>query len=289
MENFETDLPTGHLGTATLASIGVKLDKASEAIRVLDETRTFWTRTWDEADACPAMEQNPLFDAANTVEMTLDFLETIHPAILLCQVMAVNLAMAYFTLVVSAEDAVMVGVVRTSLVRLRESVVNALGLLSQDATQGERTSFEVEGSSLVSIVSIDSLAACGRACIHLSEAEVQVSRAKSLLHKLPKQTKLVDKIMRQPNGARTEVVDSARRRAILNSIAQRQLGLSTVGSTAVNIEPKPTMREYILRNNDDLEPCQLCVKYNDENPRSPNEECADILVALTLTERHKID
>ena len=217
--------------------------------------------------------------------MTLDFLETLHPAHLICQVMAVNLAMAYFTLVVSSKDAVMVGCVRTSLVRLRERIVDALALLSNDASHGERsTSKHVEDdASNISIISIESLSACGRACLALSEAEAQVARAKSLLHKLPQQFSLVDKVMGQPNGAPIEVHDAETRKTVLNAIARQQLNLDTGEHSLLALESQPSVREYILRNVDETEPCQLCVKYSDRDFQSAEEDAGNVLVALMAT------
>jgi len=185
LEGFDQhDYSYGSLETAALAPVGHKLDRAAEAIRVLDDTRMFWTRTWEEAKPIPAAEQEPLFDASNVAEMAIDYLETIHPASLLCQVMAVNLAMAYFTLVVSAGDAVTVGMVRLSLMRFREHVVNCLSSLSLDASNGDKATSQ-HTADCISMVSIEALSACSRACLALSESEVLVARACSLLNKFP--------------------------------------------------------------------------------------------------------
>ena len=289
LENFDhSDLQRRPLEKTSLDSIGMELDKESEAIKVLDDTRKFWEKTWKTAMPVAAAEQEALFDAGSTAEMTLDFLETIHPANLLCQVMAVNLAMAYFVLVVSAEDSVMVGMVRTSLVRFRENVCNALALLAQDATDHEATRSQdgsSERDSAFSTVSIESLAACSRACLSLSEAEVQVARAKSLLHKLPKQFKTVEKLMSQPNGSIIQIGENRTRRAILKSISQQQAKSSGTERTDYVAEPTPTVREYVLRNNSEKQPCQLCVKYKDGGSDPDTDDGADIVLALSRTER----
>jgi hypothetical protein len=276
---------SGHLGSATTAPKSMKLDKAAEAIRVLDETREFWSDTWGQAKPIPAVEQEILFDAANTLEITLDYLETIHPATLLCQVMAVNLAMAYFTLVVAAGDAVRVGVVRTSFVRFRESVVLALERLSHDATFGDSTLPQHSSQRqrkgmhhMDMLVSIESLSVCGKACLIMSETEVLMSRATSLLYKLPQQYTLVDKILSRPNGTPIEVSDKKVRSTILKLSAESK-SRDGIGRSI----PTPSIREYKLMNEDDSRPCQLYVRYFDEGGVEDGEDCVDLIVALTKT------
>lgn len=251
----------------------MKLDKAAEAIRVLDDTRKFWARTWDEAKPIPAIDQSPLFDASTSIEMAIDYLETIHPASLLCQVMAVNLAQSYFTLVVSAGEAVTVSVVRSCLVRFREHVVSALGHLSHDATFGDRT--KAESTNIMSVVSIESLAACGRACLALGEAEVQVARARSLLNKLPQQVRLVENIMSKPPGSQIEIGDKKVQELILTSIGKDQ---NVRGKSS---EAEPSIREYVMMNSDDQQPCHLCVKYHTKD-----DGLSNIVVAMTLSSRN---
>ena len=72
------------LSRAATESVAVKLDKAAEAIQMLNETREFWSRTWEEASPIPASEQKLLFDVSSTVEMALDFMENMHPGRLRC-------------------------------------------------------------------------------------------------------------------------------------------------------------------------------------------------------------
>ena len=279
------DYPGGHLGNATTAPKAMKLDKAAEAIRVLDATRQFWTETWEEAKPVAAAEQDALFDAASTVEMCIDYLQTIHPATLLCQVAAVNLAMAYYTLVVSAGDAVKVGAVRVSLVRFRENVVSTLEHLSHDVTFGDSVpQFAVESGeemdNMSMLVSVASLSAYGRACLSLSEAEVVVSRATSLLCKLPQQYELVDKIMSQPNGAPIEIADRKVRNTILSAVSDGVLSARELKRGAA---PAPSVREYTLMNDNDMLPCQLTVRYYDDGAKSGDKDCTDLIVALTTS------
>merc|ERR1712032_737055 len=101
---------------------------------ILTETRDFWSNTWNQASEIPATEQNPVFDAASTVEMAIDYLESMHPSILLNQIMAVNLALVYFTLLSSAGEALNVPIVKSSLDRLQDKTLEALKLLSNDVT-----------------------------------------------------------------------------------------------------------------------------------------------------------
>ena len=107
-------------------SAAKKLDRASEAMRVLMSTRDFWGQCWEESTPVPASEQQPLFDHVSTVEMIIDYLEQLHPANLMNQVMAVNLSSAYFALASSAKATTKVGIVQLSLKRLRQKIEKAL-------------------------------------------------------------------------------------------------------------------------------------------------------------------
>ena len=84
----------------------------------------------------PASLQIRLFDVPTQSRLTLDYLDTLHPGSLLCQVMAVNLVMAYFALVVSPNDTRKVDAVVSVLLSLQDKVESALRLLSLDATAG---------------------------------------------------------------------------------------------------------------------------------------------------------
>ena len=74
------------------------LEEASEAIAILMSLRAFWEDVWDEAEPCPAFDQEPLFDPNSTVEMVLHSFETMHPALLLNQVLSVTLTNVKFVL-----------------------------------------------------------------------------------------------------------------------------------------------------------------------------------------------
>lgn len=142
-----------------------KLDKAAEAIKMLKETREFWSETWEKAESIPAEAQKPIFDAENTAERVLDYFETLHPANLLCQVMAVNLYTSYYVLERSAGDAAMIDAVKQSLSRLKETVEDALQVLAFDAVAALTTaSASARPSVPCHVVTLESISKCERAC-----------------------------------------------------------------------------------------------------------------------------
>jgi Rab3 GTPase-activating protein catalytic subunit len=251
------------LGLATSEPVSMKLDKAAEAIRVLNFTRDFWADTWEEAEPIPAYDQEPLFDAENTVEMALDYLETLHPASLLNQIMAVNIGSAYFIMVTSAGKALNIPMVVTTLQRLRVATEAVLQLLALDATTGTGTIVrEKEGRAQSNVVSVETISACERVCGCLAEAELLISRAKSLLFKLPGQYELIQKILQVPFATAIELDVKECRDSLLQSILRQQ---RKVMGMRADSKPAPSLREYLLRNTDDSKPTQLCVRYGDAN------------------------
>jgi Rab3 GTPase-activating protein catalytic subunit len=294
------------LGRASTESVAIKLDKASEATQMLNETREFWSRTWEEARPIAASEQKPLFDVSSTVEMALDYMEQIHPAILINQIMAVNLAVAYFTLMGAAKEVGVLhvkGLLQGTFQRLRDRTEHALELLSMDATKSTSASCSDarhhEGSS--SFISLQAISACDAACSALSEAEVLTARATSLLHKFPEQYDLVGSILQHEPGYEITLSNRKAQQQILHAIQQQQQQQQTEAkkpSTASDANPsyvvRPALREYILRNLDDSHPCQLSVRFGDEiamlnrsksnNSRAGNQEHASgggLIIALT--------
>ena len=271
-------------GLATSDSVAIKLDKAAEAIHILNETRNFWSSTWDEAAAVPAADQKPLFDIFSTVEMALDYLENMHPANLMSQVMAVNLSNAYFLLVNSAKDTVQIDVVKKLLTTLREQTEKALQLLGEDAGNALRSFNGLhvnEAGSSCNFVSIEAIAACEAVCTSLSEAEVIVALAMSLLHKFPGQYAVVQTILKQADGEAIELKNLQARTHFMDAIRKQQ---ATAGQQASN--PKPAIREYVLRNLNDAKPCQLSVRCTDASflqiPNENDEKVASsVMVALT--------
>jgi Rab3 GTPase-activating protein catalytic subunit len=264
------------LGRASTESVAVKLDKAAEAIQMLNETREFWSRTWEEATPIPASEQKLLFDVTSTVEMALDFMENMHPAILVNQVMAVNLAVSYFTLINAAKDVGVLkvgGPVQRVFQCLREKTEKALELLSGDATRSTSSACNIshrnEGAS--NFVSLGVISACDDACTALSEAEVVTARATSLLYKFPAQYALVESFLTNSPGEDISLTDENAQSQILQTIHKQQLETKSKAKCGpadklrTKAGAKPALREYVLRNLDDSCPCQLSVRVADDS------------------------
>ncbi|CAJ1961959.1 unnamed protein product [Cylindrotheca closterium] len=258
-------------------SAGTKLDRASEAMRILTSTRSFWTKTWESAKPIPASEQEPLFDYAMTVEMVIDFLGQMHPVSLVNQVMAVNLSSAYFTLMSAAEACQDVRLVKAAMEKLRYKTDKALKILSKDSLgesmlsvkkASKRDSASVSHASTTSIanrfVSVEALKACEDACDALGIAETMVSRATSLLHKFPGQYTLVQDLLRLPDGVQVPLTDPNGRQSILKGVQQQQKGQQDyVAASETSVQP--VMREYVFRNLNEGNPCQLSVRFGSKD------------------------
>jgi Rab3 GTPase-activating protein catalytic subunit len=225
--------------------------------------------------------------------MALDYLENMHPAILLNQILAVNLANAYFILVASAKDATKVEVVNKSLLRLRKQTEDALGVLAEEAANAT-CSFhhyaELE-DNVSNFVSVETIAVCEGVCASLSEAEVMISLATSLLQKFPGQYVFIQTILKESNGGEINLSDLCGRACILDSIymQQQQQHQSEPNSDENVASPRPVLREYMLRNLDDSSPCQLSVRYGDDNVACggmPGKESAALMIALTKTQEN---
>jgi hypothetical protein len=260
------------LSGAYYASAAKKLDQASEAMKVLMATRDFWATTWEQATAVPAAEQQPLFDFESTVEVAIDYLEQMHPANLVNQVMAVNLSSAYFALVSAAEDALKVGLVRTGIEKLRKKIDRALQLLSDDATGALFQSNNSDNASTATAtanqyISEESIYACEDACNSLSVTETMLARVISLLSKFPSQYTLVQDLLKLSDGTTVALTDPVGRKGFLNAIHQQQKhhsGFATANPRGLSDSlPQPVLREYVLRNLDDDKPCQLAVRFGD--------------------------
>jgi Rab3 GTPase-activating protein catalytic subunit len=267
-------------------SAAKKLDKASEAMKVLTSTRDFWSSTWDEAEPVPASEQKPLFDVGMSVEIALDYLEQMHPTNLLNQILAVNLSAAYFTLVSSADDALDIELVKTCVQKLRSKIDKALHKLARDAVPLSPFSTPTpDHGSQASVTSqkyaaSDTITACEEACTALGEVETMIARATSLLNKFPNQLQLIQNLLLLADGTPVRLDDEKGRISFLNAIHHQQQQHSTF-STLESL-PKPVLREYVLRNLDEDNPCQLSVRFGDEGAyldRVDNE--GGVLLALS--------
>lgn len=258
-----------------------------DAFFILMETRDFWSSAWDEAQPLPASEQKPLFDAHKTVEMAIDDLENIHPAILLNQVMAVNLASAYFMLASSAKDTINIELVNLKFRRLRKEIERALELLSDEAAEATCSISARTGaprSMSDKFVSPELISLCESACTALSEVEIIVSLATTLLTKFPAQYELVQSILMRPDGETIELRNVDARKSILNIIQDQQVKYSVPGSHPSDqfISTKPVLREFIFRNIDDSQPCQLSVRCGDEEAMlDKNCSGGGLIVALS--------
>lgn len=259
-------------------SAAVKLDNASEAIQILTATRDFFSASWDEASPCAAIDQEPLFDAFSTIEMVLDSFENMHPASLINQIMAVNLATAYFSLVSSAGDTLHVGMVTSALKDLRERTEHALQLLARDATFGTSSHLDdcEDLERLPKHASLQAIRACERACNALCIAETSIARAMSILHKFPRQYDLVQNMLRLADSEPISLDNSEGRNGILHVIHRQQATAETL--------PIPSLRDYILRNTDEDSPCQLCVRLGDKGAFEGGAD-GGAVIALTKSSR----
>jgi hypothetical protein len=263
------------------------LDKAAEAIRVLNDTRDLWTATWDKAAPVPASEQHPLFDPESTLEMALDYLETIHPATLLGQVLAVNLSAAYASLSMSAGEAAKIGPIRRALEILGERVESALQVLSSDviAAVTAKQGLNMDMGTPSGVTTVGGISACEQACIALSEAEVLISRATSLLSKLPGQFQLVERLLqRKDDDSCTDILVEETKSAALAMISKQQRNQSGLDPGTSDVA-EPTMREYLFRSSETSKPCQLVVRYGNEQGDDIHDSKAFMALAMATCRR----
>jgi hypothetical protein len=277
-------------------SAAKKLDRASEAMRVLVATRDFWGKTWEEATPIPASEQEPLFDCSTTVEVVLDYLEQLHPANLMNQVMGVNLSSAYFALASSAKGTMKIGIVQLSVKRLRQKTERALELLSRDATgmlsqiaEGGASTAASTNSSMYATE--DTISACEDACNALSVTETMVARATSLLHKFPGQYKLISDLLRFVDGSTLALIDRMGRSSFLSLIHEQQQRQNGERETSKDNLPNPLLREYVFRNLDDDNPAQLAVRFGEEgaNMEAGSAREGGVLLALMKSNEERDD
>ena len=261
------------LGIASADAVQNSIAKTAESSLMMELTRKFWQKTWEAAPPKTAAESEPLFDPVSTAEMALHYLETLHPATLMCNVLAVNLSAAYFGLVYSAEESLSIPCVRASLRRLRNRVEIAINLLALDAV----TSGQVSNPFHPGLSSAEAMAACENACIILQQNEVLLARTRSLLSKFPDKFNLIDRILKAAEGSVLSVDDEKERQDILRTVLSQQ-----TDPTSVSSKPSPTLREYLLRNYDSDNPCQLSVRYGNHMKDLKSEGV--LLMSLTKTQ-----
>ena len=251
-----------------------ELEKASEAIHALTATRTFWYETWEKAEPFAASEQEPLFDPEVASAVAIHALETIHPAHLLNQILAVNLSGAVFALHAEAGATRQIPAVRNALNKLGNLVEAALlDLMSDRSGQRGKTKDDIER-----FISVDTVASCEEACNAIGEVEVVVSRAMSLLSKFPGQYSLIEAIL---VGGRGMVVadDHGTRADVIELILSQQRRRDATPESV----PSPSLQEYVLQNQSGRQdvPCQLTARLGSSQHSSQR----GLLLALSKCDR----
>lgn len=236
------------------------MDEATEALFILDATRSFWTQCWEDAKPIPAKDQSSLFDAFGAVEMLLLWFETMHPAILINQIVAVNIAMANFILQAS-HSLSSLRPIREALVRLDEKSKEALRLLSKDIINSFSDPITSNDNLRNPFIytSPETIKLCESVCTLIGDVEILQARATSLLSKLNFDEKLVSTILEAPEGRNFAVNSSQSRAGILKEIHTQQKRNNGKVTDTVHFLPAPSVREYIIRRNDERSPCQLTV------------------------------
>ena len=225
---------------------------------VFSKTKKFWSGVWEEVIPIPASKQTNLFDPNKEVEMLLYFLETMHPALLLNQILVLNIVRVNAILqnACNQEDA------HKSSFHVLQKLSKTLQLKSQEALN--KLANDVEKMSLIMEerdinkkqrwhISMETLIACEAVCNVIAELEVTLSRIQSLMQKLG-DVDLAIKIMNRVNDE-DEV--------ILNGLK--------IDDEFIK---EPIIKEFCLRNEDEDEPCQLTAIIGD-----------GLVLALTKCER----
>jgi len=286
-EGKRNALPSPRNKSASLPSNNSKenLEKASEAIHALTAMRNFWYETWEKAPSLAASEQEPLFDHDVTANIAMHALETIHPANLLNQILAINLSAAVFVLYSEAGASRQIPAVRNVLQKLGNVVEAALLDLMDDrcgrlvGAKGDAK----DGKSLDDIeryVSVETVASCEEACNAIGEAEVIVSRATSLLTKFPGRHSLIQDIL--VTSRHVALVDDVGTRA---DVMETILSLQKRQGASSESVPTPSMQEYVLRSQSDSDhqyaSCQLTARM--QSGHHPNQR--GLLLALSKCDR----
>ena len=234
-------------------------DEAFEALYILDATRKFWCDCWDESTSECAEDQKPLFDAFSTVEMLLLWFESIHPAILINQILGVNIAMANFVLQTSATS-LDLRPVNNALLHLESKTSDALLLLNKDVIKSMSNPINASNANTVepfAYVSPETIMACESVVTTIGDVEILLSRATSLSTKLNNDKEMVQMILEAPEGRILEIPSCDSRSGILDQIYSQQRRNGGNDYEDVRDLPFPSVREYTIRNRDDQHPCQL--------------------------------
>jgi len=263
----------------------VALNEASEAISLLMNLRAFWEDSWDESEAEAAFEQDPLFDPYTTVEMMLHSLETIHPALLMNQVLAVNLSNARFVLSAASKQARQVGTIDEGLRNLNNAIDLALEALTKDASDEVGPNTTDDKSDPLTHLTIETISKCEEACNQIGDFEVLLSRSLALLNQLPGKYRLVDSLLQGcTDGNFVFVKHPNDRDAFLGAIRSGQMTNVTLDPSS--FFPDASMREYIMSNNDRLNPCQLNVRLVPSTRGVASSFNGSLLLALSSSEHN---
>jgi Rab3 GTPase-activating protein catalytic subunit len=199
----------------------------------------------------------PLFDPYSSVEMILLWFESLHPAVLLNQILAVNISMANFILQTFC-PCINLRPVRESLLRLEGKSSIAFRLLNNGMIKSISNPIEKTDKMMdpFTYISPETVEACENVCSLIGDVEILQSRATSLLSKLNGDIELVQSIMESPEGRNIKVSMDGSRTELLNEILQQEERNAGITGNSSNL-PSPSLREYILRNSDGNRPCQL--------------------------------
>jgi len=253
---------------------------ASMAALILTATRTFWSDVWDEAEACPATDQRPLFDPTTTVETLLSSLETLHPSLLLNQILSVNLSVACYLLESSAFFCNFTSM-KTVLDKLLFKVHDALLKLNHDMTMGISSPIskgETRNENAF-LISCETIAACETVCDIIGETEVLLSQAISLSSKFDGDSRVLEDLVFKRMFC---VEDKDERRDLLNTIQiQRELDhFGRNGTETHNDIPRTSVREYTLRKIDHQYPCEMSVRLEDSQSERENNSQGGLVISF---------
>jgi hypothetical protein len=144
--------------------------------RMCDTGANFWHVSWNSAEPVPASQQKKMFDPQLEMEKAFHTLENISARQILFQLMVVAFNGIYHELALSpARD---IAAVKAALVVLKEELEGLCARMEQA---------DLDGDEL--LVDVDKIADL------LSDTELKVSRATSLLAKLPGQHRMVGELI----------------------------------------------------------------------------------------------
>ena len=265
----------------------LSLEEASEAIAILMSLRAFWEDSWEDANDQPALNQEPLFNPYSTVEMVLHSFETIHPALLLNQVLAVKLTNAKFVLRSDAQPVMKVQSIIQAMNRMTSAVDAALEMLTSDASNLRLAPKKITDKDPLVYVSISTIAKCEEACNIIGEIEILLSRALSLLEMFGPAgvPNLVDILLKCKDEQFLFLKHPSERGAFLSSIKHHQQSMNFSFNSSSPAEACPAMREYVLRNVDRSNPCQLNARLIPNLEEAQSASLGSLLMAITKSSR----